>query len=398
MAIIGIDATALSTSACGGIGAAQYQTMRALVEMDTRHRFILYAAATPVIPFSGRPLDLPWPLRLGSGPFARSNIVWMQTGINRLLAEDGVEVLWGPRHLLPFRARGIGMVATVHDFSHRDPLGRQQWLNRRATGALIERAVARADVVVVPSEATARDVARFCGVVLGAVRVVPWGVDQAVFRPASADRIDAVLARLGVARPYVLALDVFNPRKNFVAVLEAVSRLPEGGGGPLTVVGLGRPRKTFTAVGLESRAEALGVRARLRLPGDVDLDDLVALYSGARALVYPSRYEGFGLPVLEAMACGCPVIAGDRSSIPEVAGRAALLVDPDSADDLARAIARLDADGGERALLVAAGRERAGAFTWGATAEGMMDAFERALAALAARSRRALAAHARRSR
>ena len=161
--------------------------------------FILYAAARPVIPFSQLPLDLPWTLRLGSGPFARSNIAWMQTGVNRLLVADHVEVFWGPRHLLPFRSRGVGMVATVHDLAHRYFPGQQEWLNRTATGALVGRVLSRADVVVVPSAATARDVAGFCDgrparmrasnrqcVVPGRVRVVPWGVDPAVFRPVPA--------------------------------------------------------------------------------------------------------------------------------------------------------------------------------------------------------------------
>jgi glycosyltransferase involved in cell wall biosynthesis len=230
MATIGIDATALSTSASGGIGTSQYQTMQALAELDAPHRFVLYAGSPPVVPFSRRPLDLPWPVRLGSGPLARSNIVWMQTGVNRLLAEDGVDVFWGPRHLLPFRARSIGTVATVHDFWNRYCPDQQPLLNRTANRLLIAKVIAHADVIVAPSAATARDVARFSRVAPGSVRVVPWGVDPAVFRSLPAEQIAAVLVRLGIQSPYLLSLDVFNPRKNFSDVLDAVSRLPEGGG------------------------------------------------------------------------------------------------------------------------------------------------------------------------
>jgi glycosyltransferase involved in cell wall biosynthesis len=387
MATIGIDATALSTSACGGIGTSQYHTMRALAELDTPHRFVLYAASPPLIPFSQRPLDLGWPLRLGTGLAARSNIVWMQTGVNRLLAEDRVDVFWAPRHLLPFRARGIAKVATVHDFWDRHYPDQQPWLNRTVNRLLIAKVIAHADVVVTPSVATARDVARFCGLASGSAHVVPWGVDTAVFRPLPAARIAAVLARLRVKSPYLLSFDVFNPRKNFSVVLEAVSRLPESTGGLLNLVGIGRPRKTASAADFQARAVALGLRERLRVLDDLSTEDLVALCCGALAFIYPSVYEGFGMPVLEAMACGCPVITADSSSLPEVAGDAALLVDPSRPGQLAEAIARVATEPGERARLAAAGSTRVLKFTWRRTAEGMVAAFEQALAARAGRER-----------
>ena len=383
MATIGIDATALSTSACGGIGTSQYQTMRALAEIDTPHRFVLYAASPLVVPFSRRPLDLPWPVRLGSGPLARSNILWMQTAVNRLLAEDQVDVFWGPRHLLPLRAREVARVATVNDFWERIHPEQQAWPNRMVNRRLIPRVMAAADLVVVPSAATARDAQALYAVPGGRLLVVPLGVDPTVFQPLSQERLAADLARLGVQPPYLLSLDVFNPRKNFSAVLEAVSRLPEQAGGALTVVGLGRPRRTAGRVDVRGGGEALGLGARLRLLGDVRAVDLVALYSGALALAYPSLYEGFSMPILEAMACGCPVVTSDSSSLPEVAGNAALLVDPTSVVKLAAAIARLATDPDERARLAAAGSARAAGFTWRRTAEGMLAAFEQALAARA---------------
>lgn len=384
MATIGIDVTALSTSASGGIGASQYETMRALERAGSRHRFIMYAAVPPVVPFTDIPLDLGWQLRLGSGLTARSNIVWMQTGINRMLAEDGVDLFWSPRHLLPFRARGTAMVATIQDFWHLHYPEQQPLWNRTMNRLLIERILRVADHVVTTSRATAEDASRFYGIRSDRMTIVPLGVDGSVFTAASQQTIHSALDRLGIHAPFVLAMDVYNPRKNFATVLQAVSLLAEAHG-DLQVVGLGRRRDTASDADPAGIAERLGIESRVILPGDVPLADLIALYSGAAAFVYPSVFEGFGMPVLEAMACGCPVITSDRSSLPEVAGDAALLVDPTDARAAAHAIGRVLADGTATGELISKGRARAASFSWDATALGMLDVFDRVLSSRPAR-------------
>ena len=377
MAIIGIDATALSTPSSGGIGTSLYETIRALAELETSHRFILYAAKPPVVPFSSEPLDVGWPVRLGTGLTTRSNILWMQTGVNRLLEDDGVEVFWSPRHLLPFRTRGVAKVATIQDFWDRLYPEQQPLANRLTTRALTDRIARDADVIVTLSAATALDVERFCGTPRDRVRVVPVGVDTSVFSPARAAAVDAVIERLGIRRPYVLIMDAYNARKNAAAVIDAVGRLVATGMA-LELVALGRPRSTAVEVDLAALASAHGMSDSLRIPGDVTRDDLVALMSGALAFVYPSVYEGFGMPVLEAMACGCPVITSNISSLPEVAGDAALLVTPTDAAAIAAAV-RMLTDPEERSRRAEVGLARAREFTWRRTAEGMLAAFEEAL-------------------
>jgi glycosyltransferase involved in cell wall biosynthesis len=378
MATIGIDVTALSNPSSGGIGTSQYRTMRALAEIAPEHRFVMYAATPPVIPFSAEPLDLPWELRIGKGPTTTSNIVWMQTGVNRLIASDKLDVFWSPRHLLPFFA-DCAKVASVQDFWHRYHPEQQPTLNRAANSFLIDRVIKTADRVVTTSVATADDVVRFYSIPRERVDVVPLGVDTAEFSPPPAALVAETMRRHGLVRPYVLSLDIFNPRKNFDGVLQAVAGLPAETRERFDVVGVGRPRSTAAAADPLARAVSLGLRGGVRILEDVPPADLIALYSGAIALVYPSMYEGFGMPVLEAFACGCPVITSSSSSLPEVAGVAGVMVHPDDTAALGRAIAKLAGDEAERERLVAEGHKRAEEFTWRRTAEGMLSSFSTAM-------------------
>jgi glycosyltransferase involved in cell wall biosynthesis len=379
MATIGIDVTALSTSASGGIGTSQYRTMRALEALGTGHRFIMYAAKPPVIPFSDSPLDIGWPLRLGEGPTTRSNVVWMQTGINRLLRADEVDLFWSPRHLLPFHARDIARVATVQDFWHLHAPGQQPLLNRMANRYLIGRILKVADQVVTTSQATADDAIVHYRVPADRITVVPLGVDEHTFHRRSDQDVAALLAPHGLDGRFVLAMDVYNPRKNAVAIFHAFAALPAEIRSQTSLVGLGSRRATANPPDLVGIAERLGIGAQLRLLEDVSSEMLTALYSAAAAFVYPSVYEGFGMPVLEAMACGCPTITSETSSLPEVAGDAALLVDPASAEAIAEAMTVVLTDVGARDQLVRAGLRRAEAFTWERTARGMVGVFEQVL-------------------
>jgi glycosyltransferase involved in cell wall biosynthesis len=387
MATIGIDVTALSTPASGGIGSSQYEILRALTALTAPHCFVLFAAEPPLVPFTDRPLDVDMPVRLGKGITARSNILWMQTGVNRLLAEEKVDLFWSPRHLLPFRApRTMALVATVQDFWHLHHPEQQPFVNRTLNRALIGRITRRADHIVTTSSAVAADAFEHYGLPRERLTVVPLGVDGEIYHRLSPDAAEAVLERLGVQAPFLLAMDVFNPRKNFRTLLEAFATLPQAARQKMRVVGLGRPRATAADAAPVAIAERLGIADRLMLLPDVSREDLIALYSSATAFVYPSVYEGFGMPVLEAMACGCPVIAADRASLPEVAGNAAVLVDPDDPRALAAELEALLADSARLAGLREAGLRRASEMTWARTAEGMLRVFDRVLAERAGRA------------
>ncbi len=232
-----------------------------------------------------------------------------------------------------------------------------------------------ADVVTAISDAVADQARQLFPGAADRVRTVLLGVNARQFARRQDDQVERMRERLGVQGDYVLALDVYNPRKNVAAVLDAMARLAATGRS-LELVAVGRPRKTAAEIDVAAKAAALGIGNHVRYAGDVGQEDLPLLYSGARALVYPSLYEGFGMPVLEAMTAGTPVICSNTSSLPQVAGEASLLVTPTNADEIARALEQLLSDDALRARMIEAGLARAHELTWDATARGMLRAFE----------------------
>jgi glycosyltransferase involved in cell wall biosynthesis len=226
----------------------------------------------------------------------------------------------------------------------------------------------QADMVIVPSAAAAEDVVRYLRVDRERIKVIPMGCDarfQPIGDPAPALRLRR---RYGLPERYILFVGTLEPRKNLKTLLQAFALLldekPQDD--PKLVVAGG---KGWGHVGMLETTQALGLRDHVLFTGFVDDDDLPGLYRGASLFVYPSLYEGFGLPVLEAMACGVPVITSNRSSLPEVAGDAALLVDPSQPEALAAAMASILNDGELRQALRSKGLIRAQEFTWDAVAQ-----------------------------
>jgi len=254
--------------------------------------------------------------------------------------------------------RGRPLVATVHDLAFRHYPDAYPAAGRRYHERSAQIVADEAARVLVPSEATARDLAELYGVDRGRVTITPLGVEV----PDEPDHAGAgrLLRELGVRGPFLLAVGTLEPRKNLPRLLdafgEAAAALPDHW---LVVVG---------PVGWGPRLRPTWDSVRVKLAGPVGDRLLHALYQAADGLAYPSLYEGFGLPVLEAMANGTPVLTSDRSSLPEVAGDAALLVDPLDRAAIAAGLVRLAGDAGLRERLTEAGWRRAAGFTWRATA------------------------------
>jgi glycosyltransferase involved in cell wall biosynthesis len=306
---------------------------------------------------------------------ARRRSEWVrgeQQLLPRLAARAGVDLL----HSLGNTGPGWGRfrrIVTVHDLIHR--VHPEAHFGRISTAMrwLVLLAIRRSDRVIVPSQATRADLLHYVKRPAAGVDVVPQGVAPPPPLPASAEA--ECRRRLGLGqRPLALAASAQRPHKNLPRLLEAMALIPVERRPLLVVPGYPTPHGEE----LRGQAAALGLGPDVRFPGWVSGAEMEALFATASVFVFPSLYEGFGLPVLEAMARGVPVACSSRGSLSEVAGEAALLFDPERPEQIAAAIEALLSDPSEADRLREAGRGRATGFTWSATARATIASYERA--------------------
>ena len=280
---------------------------------------------------------------------------------------DAADVVHTPVLLVPPR-RSRALVVSVLDLSFLlYPQFHGRW--SRATARMgLGRAVRDADALIAISAHTADDLVRLTGVDWGRVHVIPLAADLR-FEPV---RDPSVPARYGIDSRYVLYLGTLEPRKNLKVLLHAFARL-DATDAKLVLAGA----KGWMFQEIFETVERLGLTSRVVFPGFVADADLPALLNGAEVFVYPSEYEGFGLPVLEAMSCGTPVVTTHVSSLPEVAGEAALLVPPRDAGALHDALRRVLSEPTLREEMRGRGLERAAGFSWARTARETADVYRR---------------------
>ncbi len=234
------------------------------------------------------------------------------------------------------------------------------------------RSARLADAIIINSESLRSEINEFLHVDESKLRLIYEAVDHELFKPGDRETAKARVASFGVTKPFGLFVSSLWPYKNCEALLRAWAHVrPELGGRQLAIVGAGRDEK-YTA-GLHVLASDLGIAQDVVFVGGVPLEDTAAFYQAADVLVYPSLAETFGLPILEAMACGCPVVTSNVSSMPEIAGGAALVADPRDPVGIGRSI--LEAVGGAQGRLRDLGLRRASKFTWAATGAATLDVY-----------------------
>lgn len=371
---IGFDATSAVRQGAG-IGRITREMLGALAAVDADNQYRLIYASPPRAPAQplpplgpnfhvhALPFDDRWFARLWHRARLPLPVDWL-TG--------PIDLFHAPDFTLPPTLPRTRTLLTVHDLSFvRDPESAVPVL-RAYLNKVVPRSVERADHVLADSAATRDDLVAIYGTAPQKITVLYSGVNP-VFQPVrDPARLAAARSRyrLGAA-PFVLAVGTLQPRKNYARLIQALARQPEQG---LNLVIAGGKGWLYDAIFAE--VERSRLQDRVMFPGFVADEDLPALYSAARVFAYPSTYEGFGLPLLEAYACGTPVVTSTASCLPEVAGDAALLAPPTDVDVLAAALHRAATDEALRARLVARGFERVKGFTWARSAQQLLAVYQ----------------------
>ena len=288
---------------------------------------------------------------------------WEQSILPLELAPLGLDLLHSPDFIPPFRWHGRSII-TVMDLAFLRFPHLLTDESRRYYGQ-VSRAIERADAILAISQSTRNDLVTMLNAPAAKITVTHLAADPACRPVTEPARLDAVRHRYGLAAGYVLFVGTLEPRKDLPTLLRAFASLGPAAKGICLAIA-GRPGWLYEQV--HELVESLGLGDRVRFLGGVDAADLPALYTGARLFVLPSLYEGFGMPVLEAMACGAPVVCANTSSLPEIAGDAALLFPPGDEAALAQAITSLLVDSELSGRLRRRGFTQAARFSWDTTA------------------------------
>jgi glycosyltransferase involved in cell wall biosynthesis len=308
---------------------------------------------------------------------ARNRVQWVlgeQALLPRLAARAGVDLVHSLASTAPLHGR-FRRVVTVHDLIYARFADAHSGIRDKGMRALVPAAARRSDRVIVDSQNTREDLMKLVGIPSERVDVVPLGLGtRRSVRPLPERE---VRARFNLdERSIVLSLSAKRPHKNLLALIGALALIPAADRPMLVLPGY----PTAHEAELRERARSLGLDGHVRFLGWVSGEELEGLWAIARAFIFPSLYEGFGLPVLEAMARGVPVASSNASSLSEVTGDAALQFDPHDEAAMARALQRLLGDPTEAERLRARGLRRVTQFTWERAARGTLESYQRALA------------------
>jgi len=368
---IGVDARTVFSPERRGTGKNLVDLYRQLAKLSPEWRFVMYYEREGYEnPFADIPNIEICRLRCKG---ARWNL-WEELALPWAAKRRGLDILHCPAQTAP-RWKPVPTVVTVHDIiplRMDDGTPAKQRLRLEKN---IRRTMQSATHVFTVSEFSRQDIMDCFGHTGENLSVLYWAPDRQV-RQVSPDEIERVLNRYQVAGEYVFAFGSTSPRKNTPLVIDAFAEYVRRNPDTRVKLLLSGIRSERFQSHFLSQVKALGLTDHVKNLGFVDDEEIPALLSGASLLLFMSLYEGFGLPLLDAMACGTPILCSDVSSLPEVAGRAAEYADPNSVSDMASSLERLLSDSERRAELSRLGRERVAGFTWEATARAVVSTFE----------------------
>ncbi|CAN5343064.1 glycosyltransferase family 1 protein [soil metagenome] len=372
--LIGIDGIPLGAPKTG-IGHYTFELARTLAALDPANEYELISPSTASAAEAAKGVPLPSNLQTVHRPANRLRKHWWTIGLPLYAGRRGLSLFHGTNYSIPLWNR-CPTVVTIHDLSlllhsatHQEHLVRRGRLR-------LPIMVKTATKIISDSASVKREICEHFGVPAKKITVVPLAPRRA-FHPVAAAESAEALQRLGVELEFILFVGTVEPRKNLLTLVRAFDELLRHTDARPQLVIAGQ--KGWLTEELFALVEQSGLKERILFTGYVSDEDLRALYSACRACVYPSLYEGFGLPPLEAMACGAPVITSRIPVIMETVGEAARLVNPKDAPALAQSLAEVLRDENERQRLSRAGLERAAQFTWEQTARLTLDVYEEVL-------------------
>jgi glycosyltransferase involved in cell wall biosynthesis len=371
---IGIDGKVISSRA-GGIGTSAFNLVRACLRTAADHypqmEFVIFTGPhTCLESIHGANCTIDTRFR-----GIESSLLRLLLFIPKGLRTQHIDIFHGFDHLgVPLFAKVGRYVATVHDMI---PLLWPQWVTRKhrlVVTAAYYRLRQQVDIVITPSEATKADVVRHLQINPQRIVVIPWGCDERFQPGGDPEHFAAVQQRYRLPAQYLLFVGTLEPRKNLTTLLHAYAMVrAERRGKDVKLVVAGRTGWLYADI--FDTVRTLALDEEVIFTGFVDDEDLPDLYRGAQLFVFPSLYEGFGLPILEAMASGVPVITSNVASMPEVAGDAAILIDPHDPKAIAAGIARILAEDQLRQEMIQKGLARARRFTWDSVAQQTLEVY-----------------------
>jgi len=357
---IGVNALYLIPGGVGGTEIYLRNLLRALAEIDSTNEYVLFTnreTGAGLAPGAPNFCTIPQAV---TASFRPARILWEQTVLPLAIARQNVDVLLNPGFTAPLVC-GCPQVTVFHDLQHKRHPEYFRWFDLPFWKFLLFWSAHLSHSLLADSDATRADLMEFYRLAREKIRVVPLGVDPRFFEIARARRPE----------PFLLSVSTLHPHKNLDRLLRAFARFrqarPEF---RLIIAGL----RGFEAANLERVQQELGLSDAVEFTGWIPREDLYALYSRAFAFLYPSTFEGFGLPVLEALAAGVPAACSDIEPLASTAGEAALRFDPQDDQALLDTVTRLVSDDGLRAALSVRGPERAAVFSWKTTARLTLDA------------------------
>ncbi len=366
--IIGFDGSRAFVKDKTGTENYSYQLLVHLAKIDSKNSYLVYLRP------GNQVKRAEWPANF-SFKMIEYNRFWTQLGLGLQTFKDKIDLLFVSAHTLPLIKRpGLKTVMTVHDLGAEYLPATHQLKQRLYLRGITKFQLKSATKLIAVSKATKKDLIKRLSLPEKKISVVYEGVDRELFKRQKDDVVDSITKEFDIEREnYFLFIGTIQPRKNLERLIESFKGYKEKTGSNIKLVIVGG--KGWRAEKIYALPKKLGIERDVLFLGRVETDKLPALLSGAKVFVFPSLFEGFGLPILEAFSCGCPVLTSNSSSMPEIAGGAAILVDPKKIDSILSGLTFME-NKQVRSRLIADGYKQLAKFSWEQCAKNTLSVLE----------------------